>query len=268
MADGPWSHPGDAEATSAYERYRARVGAALPDAATYLAEASSLDELIAAKPEHFGPPSDAQLRGFTDLMKVDPRVRMFLPGGGLAVWAPLSDSDAIVFAQQRLRARVLNPSVPEDLLQYFDGLRKLQLYGSFAYDFFSMVETLSKLGHELALGVKFIEAYQGLIPLAHRDDGAAILEVSMFHQVEDALAFDGTYPLRSGWRLRDHKNFRPSLTGLLHWARERGLLTLWLDRQWDRSRWAVASVDLGRNQPHRWTPPEYDTWAEHERTAW
>lgn len=181
LVDGPWEYKDETSAQQAFARYSARVSAQVPDLEARLEFAQTLDALIAARPADFsGSTPRLRLRSATELTKVDRRVRMFT-SLGLAAWAPMSDDDAIVLAQQRLRALKLHASVPDVVTRHFDALCELQLYGCFVYDFFAMVITLTSLAHELALGAKFVEVYGGKVPLVRRGEAdRAVLEVTSF----------------------------------------------------------------------------------------
>lgn len=269
LVDGPWGYLDEAIARESFETYSARAATERPDVRAHLERAEDIDALIAARPVDFaGATPRLRIRGARELSTVDRRVRMFTPMG-LAPSAPMSDEDALVLAQQRLRSLSLHPSVPEVVSRHFDALCELQLYGSFAYDAFGMVLTLSTLAHELALGVKFIEAYGGRVPVRNRLSGEiSVIEESSFGRLADRLVPDGSHSTRKGWRLMDHEDFRPSLGGLLYWARSQGLFTAWFADDWQRVRHAVISVDVGRNRPEKWTPAEYDAWTAEQQSRW
>lgn len=134
LVDGPWEYDEEASARQAFARYSGRVAAQAPDLTARIESADTLEALVAAHPQDFAGPTPRQtLRTAKDLAKVDRRVRMFTPLG-LAAWAPMSDNDALVLAQQQLRALKLHEQVPEVVTRHFDALCELQLYGSFAYD--------------------------------------------------------------------------------------------------------------------------------------
>lgn len=269
LEDGPWEYDDEGAARDAFQRYSARVAAQSSALMARRESAETLDALIAAHPGDFvGPTARQTLRTARDLAKVDRRVRMFT-SMGLAAWAPMTDSDALVLAQQRLRALRLDKRVPEVVVRHFEALCELQLYGSFAYDFFAMVLTLTSLAHELVLGAKFVDVYAAQVPLVRaRGAERAILEVTSFRRLVDAMERDGSHPHEKGWRLEGHESFRPTLGGLIRWAVDREMFHAWLEAGWRRARWAVISVDLGRNPPQRWKPMEYDGWSEDEQSRW
>lgn len=269
LVDGPWGYSDENVAREAFGRYAARVEADRPDLKARMVKAEDLDSLVASHPDEFaGATARLRLRTARQLATVDRRVRMFTPMG-LAPSAPMTDEDALVLAQQRLRSLTLSPSVPEVVSRHFEALCELQLYGCFAYDFSGMVNTLSTLAHELALGAKFMETYSGRVPLVNERSGeTTVLEETNFGRIVERLAHDGSHPWQKHWRLEGHRRFRPSLSGLLYWARDRGLFAAWLAQQWERARYGVISVDISRNRPEKWTPEEYDSFTDEQRYNW
>ncbi len=110
--------------------------------------------------------------------------------------------------------------------QSFERLRTLFCYGLLCYDLFTVVDDLSLLLLEQALGERFVEYYGGRVPLVHIDGRTDEIAVHGFQQVYDALSRDGGH--RKGWKLRaspgTNMYFRGSLDHLLSWARKVGLL--------------------------------------------
>jgi hypothetical protein len=268
VVDGPWGYELGPEAETAAANYRARV-AAEDGMRALVIEAESLDELIAAHPDIFARSDEAvPLRGLRLLTRVDRRARMFTPFG-LAPGAPMSDEDALVLVQQRLRVLRLPTGAHPAVRDQVKSLCDLAIYGCFAYDFNHVVVTMAALAHEIALGAKFVEVHGGRVPLVNAKSGEeATLELGLLGQLAEAMEPAGHYPHVRGWRLRDHPSFRPSLAGLVRWAHGRGLFSAWLDQLWSRVRWSVSSIELTRGPEDKWTPPEYGTWPQAQRSQW
>lgn len=120
----------------------------------------------------------------------------------------------------------LADAVGPNTRQSFERLRTLFCYGLLCYDLFTIVDDLSLLLMEQALGERFVEYYKGRLPLVYKDGSSDELNVNGFQQVRDALNRGGSHC--RGWMLEVSPGttmyFRASLEQLLSWARIVGLL--------------------------------------------
>lgn len=138
-----------------------------------------------------------------ELTTPDDRTVRFSPAGLLTEHI-LRPEVSAAFLTQVAQQSVLSKVVPADVQLSFDRVRQLFRYGLFRYDFFTLVDQLSWIAAESALGVRFVEHYLGSIPLVNGGEAAALL-VGRYGTVSEALARRGSHPLRQGWRLEGHE---------------------------------------------------------------
>jgi hypothetical protein len=128
-------------------------------------------------------------------------------------------------AQAELARLDLADVVGPQSRQSFERLRTLFIYGLLCYDLFTVVDDLSFLLLEQALGERFVEYYGGCVPLVDSDGVVDELVVQGFQEVYDAVRGGRQ---RTGWKLRTppgpDMNFRGSLGDLFRWARRVELL--------------------------------------------
>lgn len=209
----------------------------------------------------------------SELTKADAQTLRFTPFG-LSLQGTLRPEDSLKYLQSMLDAAQLASGIPADIRTAFERVRRLHTYGLFEYGFFTLADNAIWLLPESALGVRFIEHYNGSIPFRHGADRST-LEAARFETVGHALGARGHLSRRRGWALEDHadygegRGFDGSYRSLMEWARREGLLSRWLDHRWaelgDGARYAVATQSK---------PPDYalpDNWSELDeamRRAW
>jgi hypothetical protein len=155
---------------------------------------------------------------FQQLITLDER------SGSLGPQMPTEERLQMV--QEGLARLDLVDAVGPQTKQSFERLRTLFIYGLLCYDLFTVVDDLSFLLLEQALGERFVEYYRGQVTLVHKDGLTDEIAVHSFQEVYDALNRGGSH--RKGWKLRVRPGtdiiFRGSLDHLLSWARKVGLL--------------------------------------------
>lgn len=170
-----------------------------------------------------------EIRSLEELTTPDGRVGRFGPFG-LMTDRIMKPEASVRFIQGMIAEYDLCPDVPNSVREYFELSRKLHIYGCFAYEFFTEASLRAYFAVELALKVRFLEAYQNRIPLVERETGTlATPEVNTYAQLVEAIARTGPYPYyppkgKRPWRLQDHPGFNGSLDGLMKWAVQTGLL--------------------------------------------
>lgn len=160
----------------------------------------------------------------TDLQTPDERTLRFLPLG-LGTAHKLRPASAAEF-QQKAVDLALAKAVPEQVRDSFDRVRMLHAYGVLSYDLFTAPHDLTRLILEQALHARFIEYYDGTIPLIAKDGTPFPLAATTFDVVYDALN-RGTHRKARRLVLGDGPkiiDFNGSLNHLLAWARAHGLL--------------------------------------------
>jgi hypothetical protein len=155
---------------------------------------------------------------FEQLIKPDQRSASFGP--------LVPPEQRLQMAQESLSHFDLVDSAGAQTSQSFERLRTLFTYGLLCYELFTVVDDLSFLLLEQALGERFVEYYGGRVPMIHKDGPTDEIAVHSFQEVYDALNAGASH--RKGWKLRvgtgTEMNFRGSLDELLTWARKVGLL--------------------------------------------
>jgi hypothetical protein len=267
IIDGPWRANDEVEARTAFAHYEQRVIAAGQRALFFSSE--GLDSLVRERPDVFVDEEGRSLvRGTAALTTVDRRARMFTPWG-LAPSAPMPDDDVLVLVQQRLRTLTLPPNVPVVVRDHFRALCELAIYAAFAYDFNAFTIALSGLAHELVLGVKFVERHPDGVSLVRQaTQERATLRLDLFGTLAQAMARDGRFSFRRGWRLDEHAAFRPTLRGLLQWAYDEGIFAEWFASSWVRVESSVRSVELTRQSNDSWLPTAYHAWSPEAQIDW
>ena len=166
------------------------------------------------------------IRTLAELTTPDERSLKFTPLG-LATGGKLSPENAAEFQQRCIAAADLVPAVPEGVRSSFERLRTLHSYGVLFYDAFTLADDLPWVVLEQALRERFIEFYDGVIPLIGKDGVESTFAVSNFEAVAEAFRQGGSHA--KGWMLRLRSNgtlMRLPLTlrPLLRWARGERLL--------------------------------------------
>jgi hypothetical protein len=159
-----------------------------------------------------------------DLQTPDERTLRFLPLG-LGTGHKLRPESAAEFQQKAVDVALVE-AVPEQVRDSFDRVRMLHSYGVLSYELFTAAHDLTRLILEQALRARFIEYYDGTIPLVAKDGAPFPLAATTFDVVYDTLN-GGSH--RKAQRLvvgdgPETIDFRGSLNHLLSWARAHGLL--------------------------------------------
>ena len=175
---------------------------------------------------------------YEDLIRPDPVTAHFGPNG-LMTDRVLRPEGSATFLTDVIRRAELSAGVPDDVRSTFERVRELFRYGVFRYPFFTVADHVAWTIPETALGVRFVERYDGKVPLVH-DNKEVVLETDRYRTVAEALELRGRHPHRNGWRLRGHegigkpRSFNGSYRALLDWAYAEELLAPWLNGRWDR----------------------------------
>lgn len=191
---------------------------------------------------------------YDDIIRQDPIAARFGPHG-LMTDRALTPEGSATFLTDVVRRAGLSAGVPDDVQQTFERVRELFRYGMFRYAFFTLADHAAWTIPETALGVRFVERYDGKVPFVRRDE-AVVVEADRYRTVATALGPKGPYPHRSGWRLRGYegvgnvRSFNGSYRALLEWAYSERLLAPWLDGRWDRlSRGIVHAISTQVRRP-------------------
>src|SRR5207245_2673399 len=119
---------------------------------------------------------------------------------------------------QRILANTVEPlvsplDVPSSVRDQFDRLRQLFRDGLFTYDSFTNVDRESFRVLEVALKVRLLHHYNGVLPIT-MDGQPTRRDVASFHDVRALFTSRGRKV-----RLADHPRFNGSLAALCEWAR-------------------------------------------------
>jgi hypothetical protein len=202
-----------------------------------------------------------------ELMRIDSRTGRFGPHG-LMTDRRLTDESAVEYIQAIVSDFDLPSSVPEQVREHFETLRRLHTYGAFSYDLFAMSTSAANTAIEFVLGVRFVDWYSHGIPLVEHATGARESVVTdSYEHVRSRFGRKGRDG-NGGWYLEGDKLFDGSLASLLRWARSSRALGLWLDRIWSQCAINVISAELTVSGPSRRVPDEWTGWTTEERAAW
>lgn len=170
-----------------------------------------------------------EMKSFEQLTSRDERVGRFGPLGFSTSWV-LRPEASLRFVQEIIADYDLSPAVPDTVREYFELSRKLHTYGYFAYELFTEASFRAYFAVELALKVRFLEAYQSRPPLVDRATGTVVApEVSNYAHFVDAIDRTGPYPYlgpkaKKGWFLQGYPSFNGSLNSLMEWVVHAGVL--------------------------------------------
>lgn len=183
------------------------------------------------------------------LQEPDERGLVFNP---LGLGGRMPPEQAARFQASTIEPARLAEDVPEGIRDYWERVRLLHQHGVLEYEFFSAAADVALLALEGALRRRFVDFYDGRIPVVSRrpTKGAeAVLLVRRFEQVwEAARNWDLSAP-------NEPKRPIPtSLASLLAWARRAGLLPGRRSRRVDQSlvklrNWAAHPEDYALDYP-------------------
>jgi len=165
-------------------------------------------------------------RKFEELITADDRSLRFT-SLGLATGGKLSPENAAEFQQRSISMADLITTVPKDTRDSFERLRTLHSYGVLCYDLFTVAEDLRWVVLEQALREKFIEYYEGAIPLVDKNKVPSTFKASTFEAVYEAFRWGGSHAKTGRLQLRSRPRAIPiplTLGPLLRWARHEGLV--------------------------------------------
>jgi len=202
-----------------------------------------------------------------ELMLVDSRTGHFGPLG-LMKDRRLIDESALNYVQAIVADLDLPPSVPEQIREHFDTLRRLHIYGAFSYELFGVAASAADVAIELVLGVRFVDWHSSGIPIVEHATGAReTVTTDDYAHVSPRFGRkkrDGS----GGWYLEGDEFFDGSLASLLRWARSSGVLSRWLDGIWAQCARNVLSAELTQSGRARRAPDEWSTWTAEQRNVW
>jgi hypothetical protein len=186
----------------------------------------------------------------TRLQEPDERALVFNP---LGLGGRMPPEQAARFQMATIEAARLAEDVPEGIRDYWERVRLLHQHGVLEYEFFSAAADLALLALEGALRRRFVDFYDGRIPVIRRrgpTKGAqAVLLVRLFEQIWDgAREWDLAPPGES------RRPLPTSLAALLAWARRVKLLPGRRSRGVDQSlvklrNWAAHPDDYSLDYP-------------------
>lgn len=155
---------------------------------------------------------------FAEMITPDTAGLHFIPrglSGGL-----LSPEDAVAVQRGAIERARLHDDVPAELLQNWDRLRKVHLYGVLEYELFSAAHDAAYLLLDGAMRVCFVTFYNGEVPVIDKNGNETKLVVDSFEQVRTApnglklrVGLSAGHPIPRG------------LFRLFTWARRERLLT-------------------------------------------
>jgi hypothetical protein len=186
----------------------------------------------------------------TRLQEPDERALVFNP---LGLGGRMPPEQAARFQAATIEPARLAEDVPEGIRDYWERVRLLHQHGVLEYDFFSAAADLALLALEGALRRRFVDFYDGRIPVIRRrgpTKGAqAVLLVRLFEQIWDgAREWDLATPGEP------QRPLPTSLGSLLAWARRVKLLPGRRSRGVDQSlvklrNWAAHPDDYSLDYP-------------------
>lgn len=128
-----------------------------------------------------------EIKRRVELPRPDPRVLHFSPYG--LAGGEVDPELSLEYVQRLVADCELHSGVPDDVRYQFEVVRLLHVYGHFAYEFFTIAVVHAQLLMEMALGVRFLQAYPDGVRLVHAKSGErALLSVSSYAYVVDDLA--------------------------------------------------------------------------------
>jgi hypothetical protein len=186
----------------------------------------------------------------TRLQEPDERALVFNP---LGLGGRMPPEQAARFQAATIEPAKLAEDVPDGIRDYWERVRLLHQHGVLEYEFFSAAADLALLALEGALRRRFVDCYDGRIPVIRRrgpTKGAqAVLLVRLFEQVwEGAREWDLAMPGEP------RRPLPTSLAPLLAWARRVKLLPGRRSRGVDQSlvklrNWAAHPDDYSLDYP-------------------
>jgi hypothetical protein len=186
----------------------------------------------------------------TQLQEPDERALVFNP---LGLGGRMAPEQAARFQAATIEPARLAEDVPEGIRDYWERVRLLHQHGVLEYEFFSAAADLALLALEGALRRRFVDFYDGRIPVVRRrgptKGSQDVLPVKLFEQIWDgAREWDLATPGEP------QRPLPTSLAPLLAWARRVKLLPGRGSRRVDQSlvklrNWAAHPDDHSLDYP-------------------
>jgi hypothetical protein len=224
-----------------------------------------------------GPPTALELGRPTvtidDLVTPNRTTLRFSPAG-LLTEAEMRPESSLRYLDEMLAAATLSALVPQEVAGPFERVKAVHRYGLFNYGFFTIASIQASFLGELALGVRFVEAYAVGLPLVDRSgQERAVLMPSTFRDVAMAMGSRGSHPHRAragrkSWILDGHPTFDASFNSLLKWAYSTGRLSGWLGDQWRRNEDRIKYGAITRVRDDFAVPEGWNGMTEVEQAAW
>lgn len=127
---------------------------------------------------------------YEDLIRPDSLTAHFGPMG-LMTDRVLQPDGSATFLTDVIRRAELSAWVPDDVRRTFERVRELFRYGVFRYPFFTVADHVAWTIPETALGVRFVERYDGKVPFVH-DDQEVVLETDQLQNGRRGAGTKGT----------------------------------------------------------------------------
>jgi hypothetical protein len=204
-----------------------------------------------------------RMRKLAELTTADERTLAF-GGMGLIMGGQLRPEDAAELQQRWIEAADLIDVVPEATTESFERLRNLHCYGVLCYDAFTVASDLRWIVLEQALRQRFIEFYEGAIPLVGKDGAEEAFVADDFQVISTAFRPRGSHV--KGWWLKPHigsVRMRMPLTldPLLRWARRERLLEGQRNRRLEESVFGYMRNRFAHGTGHSVNMPNYSARA-------
>lgn len=185
-----------------------------------------------------------RVRPLSELAAVDELTQRFTPHG-FGLDRILTPDSAAEFHQHAIAEADLVDAVPTEVRVAYESVRTCHSYGVLSYELFGIAANLSFTVLERALRTRFLEFYDGVVPVENSSGATTSIPVRSFEDVHDGFRLGGVHH-KQGWQLKITSSGQRSrmplfLAPLLAWARLEQLL----DGQ--ASRLHEARIPIPRN---------------------
>lgn len=209
-----------------------------------------------------------EIRRLTDLMAADELTLRFTPLG-FGLDRKLTPESAAEVHQQTIASADLVDAVPGDVRAAFEDLRNCHVYGVLYYGFFTISANQSYVVLEQALRTRFVQFYDGALPVEDAFGHRVEIRVRNFDDVNEGFRPGAVHA--KDWKLRNEATgqlHRVPLTlgPLLEWARRERLLDGQRAKSHENRQSQFRNWFVHGNQPQRGMPNDL-TSAECEHTG-
>lgn len=141
---------------------------------------------------------------------------------------------------QRTVGVELDPAVPQTIRDSYDRVRSTHIYGLFDYSLFTAAGDLALLSLQQAFAERFIDYYNGVIPLVNQSGTERPISGESYEAVHAAFFEKGSSHQRGDWYVKSLVNpggksqFRGALSHFFAWARMERLLDGQRSKVFDR----------------------------------